>query len=100
MVSWVILHLVRRLLCVEGFYLQIARKNRADERTRTAFPCSSYEFACVRSSRYWCVRELRLFRWFSTIRQSHFVHCVPARLQYMRGRQFVLGMKLLMSARG
>jgi hypothetical protein len=40
----------------------------------------------------------------STIRQSHFVHCVPARLQYglryMRGRQFVLGMKLLMSARG
>jgi hypothetical protein len=25
------------------FYLQIARKKRADERTRTAYPCSSYE---------------------------------------------------------
>jgi hypothetical protein len=36
-VSWVIPLLERRLLWVAGFYLQIARKKRADERTRTAF---------------------------------------------------------------
>ncbi len=38
---------------------------RADERTRTAYPCSSYEFACARSSLSWCVRNLPLFRRFS-----------------------------------
>jgi hypothetical protein len=53
---------------------------KADERTRTAYPCSSYEFACVRSSLFYCVRELRLVRRFSTIWQSHFVHCVPVRI--------------------
>jgi hypothetical protein len=31
---------------------------RADERTRTAYPCSSYEFACAHTSPYWCVRKL------------------------------------------
>src|ERR671914_236418 len=28
------------------------------ERTRTAFPCSSYEFACARSSPFYCVQKL------------------------------------------
>ena len=31
---------------------------RADERTRTAYPCSSYEFACAHSSLFYCVRFL------------------------------------------
>src|SRR5688572_18266708 len=68
------------LACATMFYLQNGTFCRADERTRTAYPCSSYEFACVRSSPYWCVRLLRLFRRFSTIWQSHFVHCVPVRI--------------------
>src|SRR5215203_4322450 len=37
--------LVPRPLWFPEFFLQIARKQRADERTRTAYPCSSYEFA-------------------------------------------------------
>ena len=73
-------------------------KNKtADERTRTAYPCSSYEFACVHSSPYWCVRFSRLFMRFSMIWRYHFVQRVPVcvspvavRLQYMHGRQFVL----------
>jgi hypothetical protein len=44
--------------CHTYVFLQIATKSRADERTRTAYPCSSYEFACVGSSPYWCVRKL------------------------------------------
>jgi hypothetical protein len=51
---------------------------RADERTRTADLISSYDFTCVRSSLYWCVRYLRLLRRFSMIRRSRFVHSVPA----------------------
>jgi hypothetical protein len=41
---------------------------------------SSYEFACVRTNPYWCVRKLRLFRRFSMVWRYHFVHCVPARI--------------------
>jgi hypothetical protein len=37
--------LVPRPLWFPEFFLQIARKQRADERTRTAYPCSSYECA-------------------------------------------------------
>jgi hypothetical protein len=65
---------------LQTFYLQIARKQRADERTRTAHPCSSYEFACARSSASLCVRELRLFMRFLMIRRSRFVHCVLVRI--------------------
>jgi hypothetical protein len=61
--------------------------------------CSTYEFACAHPSPYWCVRDLCLFRGFSMIWRYRFVHCVPARispvavrLQYMGGRQLVLGM--------
>jgi hypothetical protein len=39
------------------FYLQNGTFWRADERTRTADPCSSYEFACVYTSPSLCVRE-------------------------------------------
>ena len=56
-------------------------KQRADERTRTAYPCSSYEFACVHTSPYWCVRKLRLFRRFLMIWRLPFVHCVPVRIR-------------------
>jgi hypothetical protein len=71
------------------FYLQIATKLRADERTRTADLISSYEFACVRPRPFLCVRELRLFRGFSTLWQVTGVRYVLAysspvavRLQY------------------
>jgi len=37
--------LVPRPVYIAEFYLQIATKWRADERTRTAYSCSSYEFA-------------------------------------------------------
>ena len=40
--------------------------------------CSSYEFACVRSSPYWCVRKLRLFRGFSVCQSQSCVRCVLA----------------------
>jgi hypothetical protein len=46
-------------------HLQIGTEERADERTRTADLLSSYEFATLRSSPSWCVRELRLVRGFS-----------------------------------
>jgi len=39
--------LARRPPCIPEFFLQIARKQRADERTRTADLISSYEFAAV-----------------------------------------------------
>jgi hypothetical protein len=42
--------------------------------------CCSYEFACVHTSPYWCVRKLRLFRGFWVIWGHHFVQCVPARI--------------------
>jgi hypothetical protein len=80
---------------IVGFsFLRVLQENqRADERTRTAYPCSSYEFACVRSSPYRCVRELPLFRRLSTIWRLPIVHCVSARLQYMRSGLFVLWMR-------
>jgi hypothetical protein len=65
--------------CLE-FCAYLSRLGRADERTPTAYPCSSYEFACARSSPSWCVRKLRSSRRFSTIRGSSFVHCVPVRI--------------------
>jgi hypothetical protein len=58
------------------FSLQIAIKRRADERTRTAYPCSSYEFACARSSLYRCVRFsacLCGFRWIGGVILFRFV---------------------------
>jgi hypothetical protein len=60
------------------FLLFLQVKKRADERTRTAYPCSSYEFACVGSSPYWCVRESSLSMRFSACRSQPCVHCVPA----------------------
>ena len=52
---------------------------RADERTRTAYPCSSCEFACARPSPSLCVRELRLFRRFSMVwRRSFCPLCTSA----------------------
>ncbi len=61
------------------FYLQIGTKQSRRADLRIANPCSSYEFACARSSPYWCVRKLRLFRRFSVILRGRFVHCVPGR---------------------
>jgi hypothetical protein len=61
------------------FYVLPANQHllRADERTRTAYPCSSYEFACVHTSPSLCVRKLRLFMRFSMIWRYHFVQRVP-----------------------
>jgi hypothetical protein len=56
-------------------------KTRADKRTRTADPCSSYEFACARSSLSLCGRKLRLFRRFSVCWSRLCVHCVPVRIR-------------------
>jgi hypothetical protein len=60
--------------------------------------CSSYEFACGRSSPYWCVRKMRLSMRFSMIRWRRFVHSVPVRispvavrLQYASGPHSVPG---------
>src|SRR5918995_21576 len=53
---------------------------RADERTRTAYPCPSYEFACVHTSPSYCVRELRLFMRFSMLWRYRFIHRVPGRI--------------------
>jgi hypothetical protein len=60
------------------FCRQKKESRRAD--LRTADLSSSYEFACARSilSRY--VRKLCLFRRFSAIWRSRFVHCVPVRI--------------------
>ena len=33
-------------------------QRKADERTQTAYPCSSYEFACAYPSPSYCVRKL------------------------------------------
>jgi hypothetical protein len=46
----------RALRCRENPAYLRADFERADERTRTAYPCSSYEFAKARSSPYLCVR--------------------------------------------
>ena len=70
----------------------LSRIERADERTRTAYSCSTYKFACVRSSAFYHVRELRLFRRFSMIwgfALSIVYQCVSARLQY--GLQYMSG---------
>jgi hypothetical protein len=53
------------------FYLQNSTFCRADERTRTAYPCSSYEFACARSSLYWCVRFSACLGGFRCARANH-----------------------------
>src|SRR5215217_5755528 len=73
---------------------------------RTAYPCSSYEFACARASLYWCVRKSRLSMGFLALLAMLLVHCVLActspvavRLQYIRGRQFFLRMRLRASVR-
>ena len=63
------------------FLRLLQEKRRAEERSRTAYPCSSYEFACVCSSPSWCVRKSRLFRRFWVIQGCHFVHCVPVRIR-------------------
>jgi hypothetical protein len=71
------------------FLWLLQAKRRADERTRTADLESLYEFACVHTSLYRCDRKLRFFRRYSMIRGfawSIVYQCVPARLQYMRGR--------------
>src|SRR5215203_5459529 len=65
--------------------MNFAGKERADERTRTAYPCSSYEFADLRSSLSLCVRKLRLFKGFSVCESKSSVRCalaLSARLQY------------------
>ena len=38
--------------CLE-FSAYLSRVGRADERTRTAYLCSNYEFACVHTSPYY-----------------------------------------------
>ena len=74
-------HFLRSLTSMHLYYSELkANSRRADERTRTAYPCSSYEFACVHTSPYWCVRKLRLFRRFSMIWRLPYVHCVPVRI--------------------
>src|SRR5215212_288632 len=60
------------------FYLQIGTK-REPTSGLESHSCFSYEFACVHTNPSYCVRKLRLFRGFSTIWQSHLVHCVPVR---------------------
>src|SRR5687768_17271952 len=60
-------------LCFPCKSVQIESR-RAD--LRTAYPCSRYEFACTRSSPYWCVRKLRLAMGFSTLLARLLVHCV------------------------
>ena len=69
---------VRRRLAFKGFAGK-TKSRRAD--LRTAYPCSSYEFACARSRPSYCVRKLRFFVRFSMIRRSRFVHCVPVRIR-------------------
>jgi hypothetical protein len=61
-------------LCHLRFTCKLAlfESRRADS---NRFP-AHYEFACVHTSPYWCVRESRLFMGFSTIWRSRFVHCV------------------------
>jgi hypothetical protein len=72
---------ITRMRHVSGAWqLGVERPRRAEERTRTAYPCSSYEFACVHASPFWCVRKLRLFTQFLMIWRPHFVYCVPVRI--------------------
>jgi hypothetical protein len=60
------------------FYLQIMKKGGEPTSGLEPLTCSSYEFACVRSSLYWCVRKLRIFGWFSVLLTRLFVHRVLA----------------------
>jgi hypothetical protein len=46
---------------------------------RTAYPCSSYEFACVHTSPSYCVRKSCLFRRFWVVGRYRFVHSVLVR---------------------
>src|SRR5215207_640033 len=66
------------ILLSSTFSLQIAIK-REPTSGLEPLTCSSYEFACARSSPSYCVRELHLFRGFWVVRRCRFVHCVPAR---------------------
>src|SRR5918994_7864377 len=52
---------------------------RADERTRTAYPCSSYELACGYPYEYHHVPARGLPKPKSRSRQRHPSHCVPPR---------------------
>jgi hypothetical protein len=66
--------------CSAAPHVLPANRNKIESRradSRTAYPCSSYEFACVRTGPSYCVRKPRLFGQFSIIRRCHFVHCVP-----------------------
>jgi hypothetical protein len=65
-----------------------SRENREPTSGLEPLYCSSYEFACGRSSPSWCVRESRLFRRFSTIWACCFVHCVPVRISPVAGNPF------------
>jgi len=67
--------------------LQIIKKVGEPTSGLEPLTCSSYEFACVRSSPYWGVRKLRLFMRFSMIRWSRFVHCVLVRISPVAVRQ-------------
>jgi hypothetical protein len=48
---------------------------------RTAYPCSSYEFACARASPSYCVRKSHLSLRFSMIWRYRFVRSVPVRIR-------------------
>jgi hypothetical protein len=56
----------------------ICRKKRGPTSGLEPFSCSSYEFACARSSPSWCVRKLRLSMGFSAPPPRLRVHCVVA----------------------
>ena len=81
-------------------YVLPANRGKIGEPTSGLEPltCSSYEFACARSSASLCVRKLPCLCGFSVDLANCFVHCVLActspvavRLQYAR-MQVSLGM--------
>ena len=63
-----------------GRYIHAPSEKREPTSELEPLTCSSYEFGCVRTSPYCCVRKSRLFRRFSLIWRSPFVHCVPVRI--------------------
>src|SRR5215211_4096103 len=60
------------------FYLQIMKKGGELTSELEPLTPARYEFACARSSLYWCVRKLRIFGWFSVLLTRLFVHRVLA----------------------
>jgi hypothetical protein len=69
-------------------YLRFSCKSQQNKEPTSGLEpltCSSYEFACVHASLYWCVRFwacLCGFRWIGGVGLSIVYQCVSARLQY------------------